>query len=80
MGQDNCRAQWKRLKFEARRRYRGDRILCLYTILKLEGGVFYLGHTRELRERRMEHRDGDTKVDCRQEPKACMVWNSSNKR
>jgi predicted GIY-YIG superfamily endonuclease len=29
-------------------------------ILKLDGGVFYIGHTRELRERISEHLDGTT--------------------
>ena len=29
-------------------------------ILKLDGGVFYAGHTRELRERISEHLDGKT--------------------
>lgn len=29
-------------------------------ILKLDGGNFYAGHTRELRERMSEHRDGKT--------------------
>ena len=41
-------------------------------ILKLEGGVFYVGHTRELRERLMEHRDGDTKSTAGKNPK--LVW------
>ena len=41
-------------------------------ILKLDGGKFYAGHTRELRERMGEHRDGKTKSTAGQNPK--LVW------
>ena len=41
-------------------------------ILKLEGGSFYAGQTRELRERLMEHRDGKTKTTAGKNPK--LVW------
>ncbi len=41
-------------------------------ILKLEGGRFYAGQTRELRERLSEHRDGNTKSTARKNPK--LVW------
>jgi predicted GIY-YIG superfamily endonuclease len=41
-------------------------------ILKLDGGKFYAGQTRELRERLMEHRDGTTKSTAGQNPK--LVW------
>ena len=41
-------------------------------ILKLEGGEFYAGQTRELRERMMEHRDGDTRSTAGKNPK--LVW------
>ena len=41
-------------------------------ILKLDGGKFYAGHTRELRERMGEHRDGKTKSTARKNP--LLVW------
>ena len=41
-------------------------------ILKLDGGKFYAGQTRELRERMDEHRDGRTKSTAGQNPK--LVW------
>ena len=41
-------------------------------ILKLDGGKFYAGHTRELRERMSEHRDGKTKSTAGKNPK--LVW------
>lgn len=41
-------------------------------ILKLDGGRFYAGHTRELRERMDEHRDGGTISTADQNPK--LVW------
>ena len=41
-------------------------------ILKLEGGQFYAGQTRELRERLSEHRDGTTKSTAGKNPK--LVW------
>ena len=41
-------------------------------ILKLKGGTFYAGQTRELRERLMEHRDGTTRSTAGQDPK--LVW------
>ncbi len=44
-------------------------------ILKLQGGSFYAGQTRELRERLMEHRDGTTKSTAGKDPK--LVWFST---
>ena len=44
-------------------------------ILKLDGGRFYAGQTRELRERLMEHRDGTTKSTAGKNPK--LVWFSA---
>ena len=41
-------------------------------ILKLEGGEFYAGQTRELRERLSEHRDGRTQSTAGRNPK--LVW------
>ena len=41
-------------------------------ILKLDGGKFYAGHTRELRERMSEHRDGKTKSTAGKNPR--LVW------
>lgn len=41
-------------------------------ILKLDGGRFYAGQTRELRERLSEHRDGNTKSTAGKNPK--LVW------
>ena len=41
-------------------------------ILKLDGGRFYAGQTRELRERLSEHRDGRTKSTAGGNPK--LVW------
>lgn len=41
-------------------------------ILKLDGGEFYPGQTRELRERLSEHRDGRTKSTSGKNPR--MVW------
>ena len=41
-------------------------------ILKLDGGEFYVGHTRELRERLSEHKDGDAKSTAGLNPK--LVW------
>lgn len=41
-------------------------------ILKLDGGQFYAGQTRELRERLTEHRDGRTKSIAGKHPK--LVW------
>ena len=38
-------------------------------ILKLDGGKFYAGHTRELRERVSEHRDGKTESTAGKNPK-----------
>ena len=52
----------------------GDRgVKVFYTyILKLNDGAFYAGHTRELRPRLMEHRDGANKATARRDPK--LVW------
>ena len=41
-------------------------------ILKLDGNGFYAGQTRELRERLMEHRDGDTESTAGKNPR--LVW------
>ena len=41
-------------------------------ILKLFGGEFYAGHTRELRERLSEHRDGRERSTAGKNPK--LVW------
>ena len=41
-------------------------------ILKMDGGRFYAGHTRELRERLSEHRDGSVQSTKGQNPK--LVW------
>ena len=41
-------------------------------ILKLDGGEFYAGQTRELRERLSEHRDGRTQSTAGRNPK--LVW------
>ncbi len=41
-------------------------------ILKLDGGKFYAGHTRELRERMGEHRDGKTRSTAGKNPR--LVW------
>lgn len=41
-------------------------------ILKLDGGKFYAGHTRELRERMTEHRDGKTNSTAGKNPR--LVW------
>ena len=41
-------------------------------ILKLDGGKFYAGHTRELRERMSEHRDGKTRSTAGKHPS--LVW------
>ena len=41
-------------------------------ILKLDGGKFYAGHTRELRERMSEHRDGKTRSTRGKNP--LLVW------
>lgn len=41
-------------------------------ILKLDGGKFYAGHTREIRERMSEHRDGKTKSTAGKNPR--LVW------
>ena len=41
-------------------------------ILKMDGGRFYVGQTRELRERISEHRDGNTKSTAGKNPK--LVW------
>ena len=41
-------------------------------ILKLDGGKFYAGHTRELRERMGEHRDGKTRSTAGKTP--LLVW------
>ena len=41
-------------------------------ILKLDGGRFYAGQTRELRERLSEHRDGNTKSTAGKNPK--LIW------
>ena len=41
-------------------------------ILKLDGGKFYAGHTRELRERLSEHRDGKTRSTAGKNPR--LVW------
>ena len=41
-------------------------------ILKLDGNAFYAGQTRELRERLMEHRDGDTVSTAGKNPR--LVW------
>lgn len=41
-------------------------------ILKLDGGQFYAGQTRELRERMSEHRDGKTQSTGGRNPK--LVW------
>ena len=44
-------------------------------ILKLDGGNYYPGQTRELRERLSEHRDGKVKSTSGKNPK--LVWFSS---
>ena len=41
-------------------------------ILKLDGGKFYAGHTRELRERLSEHRDGKALSTAGKNPR--LVW------
>ena len=41
-------------------------------ILKLDGGKFYAGHTRELRERIGEHRDGKSSSTAGKNPR--LVW------
>ena len=41
-------------------------------VLKLDGGEFYAGQTRELRERLSEHRDGRAKSTAGRNPK--LVW------
>ena len=41
-------------------------------LLKLDGGKFYAGHTRELRERMGEHRDGKTRSTAGKNP--LLVW------
>lgn len=41
-------------------------------ILKFRDGKYYAGHTRELRERLQEHRDGGTKSTAGRDPK--LVW------
>ena len=41
-------------------------------ILKLDGGKFYAGHTRELRERMGEHSDGKTRSTAGKNP--LLVW------
>ena len=41
-------------------------------ILKLNGGKFYAGQTRELRERLSEHKDGRVQSTAKQNPK--LVW------
>ena len=41
-------------------------------ILRLNGGNFYAGQTRELRERLSEHKDGRVKSTARKNPK--LVW------
>ena len=41
-------------------------------ILKLDDGKFYAGHTRELRERMGEHRDGKAKSTADKNP--LLVW------
>ena len=41
-------------------------------ILKLDGGQFYAGQTRELKERLSEHKDGKTKSTAGKNPK--LVW------
>ena len=44
-------------------------------ILKLEGGTFYTGQTRELRERLSEHKDGRVKSTAGKTPQ--LVWFTS---
>lgn len=41
-------------------------------LLKLEGGDYYAGHTRDLRARLTEHRDGRAKTTAGRNPK--LVW------
>lgn len=41
-------------------------------VLKLDDGSFYAGQSREIRERLMEHRDGQTKSTAGRNPK--LVW------
>ncbi len=41
-------------------------------ILRLAGGKFYVGHTRELRERLSEHKDGKTRSTKGKNPR--LVW------
>ena len=48
-----------------------DDVFFIY-ILKLDGGKFYAGHTRELRERMGEHRDGKTRSTAGKNP--LLVW------
>ena len=50
---------------------RPDDLFFVY-ILKLNGGQFYAGHTRELRERMSEHRDGKTPSTAGKNPR--LVW------
>ena len=50
---------------------RAEDVFFVY-ILKLDGGKFYAGHTRELRERMGEHRDGKTASTAGQNPR--LVW------
>lgn len=50
---------------------RPDDLFFVY-ILKLNGGQFYAGHTRELRERMSEHRDGKTASTANKDPR--LVW------
>ena len=38
-------------------------------ILKLDNGVYYIGHTRELRERMLEHKNGSTVSTAGKHPK-----------
>ena len=50
---------------------RPDDLFFVY-LLKLNGGQFYAGHTRELRERMSEHRDGKTPSTANKNPR--LVW------
>ena len=51
-----------------RRNDEGARSFYVY-ILKLDNGAFYVGQTRELRERMLEHKDGKTSSTAGRNPK-----------
>jgi predicted GIY-YIG superfamily endonuclease len=53
---------------------RGDESATIFYayILKMDGGEFYCGHTRDLRARLSEHRDGNSRSTAGQHP--VLVW------